>query len=37
MALMTTAKGTSVISEKIYENRLQHVAELAADGRVHPR
>ena len=32
MALMTTAKGTSVISEKIYENRLQHVAELQRMG-----
>jgi UDP-N-acetylglucosamine 1-carboxyvinyltransferase len=32
MALMSTAKGTSVISEKIYENRLQHVAELQRMG-----
>ena len=32
MALMATAKGTSVISEKIYENRLQHVAELQRMG-----
>ena len=32
MALMCTAKGTSVISEKIYENRLQHVAELQRMG-----
>ena len=28
MALMATAKGTSLITEKIYENRMQHVAEL---------
>ena len=32
MALMSTARGTSVISEKIYENRLQHVAELQRMG-----
>ena len=32
MALMCTAKGTSVITEKIYENRLQHVAELQRMG-----
>ena len=32
MALMATAKGTSVTSEKIYENRLQHVAELQRMG-----
>jgi len=32
MALMCTAKGTSVISEEIYENRLQHVAELQRMG-----
>ena len=32
MALMTTAKGTSVITEKIYENRMQHVAELQRMG-----
>ena len=32
MALMCTAKGISVISEKIYENRLQHVAELQRMG-----
>ena len=32
MALMTVAQGTSVISEKIYENRLQHVAELQRMG-----
>ena len=32
MALMATAQGTSVISEKIYENRLQHVAELQRMG-----
>ena len=32
MALMATASGTSVISEKIYENRMQHVAELQRMG-----
>mgnify|MGYP001372758340 FL=1 len=32
MALMTVAQGTSVISEKIYENRLQHIAELQRMG-----
>ena len=32
MALMATAQGTSVVSEKIYENRLQHVAELQRMG-----
>jgi len=32
MALLTTAKGTSVITEKIYENRMQHVAELQRMG-----
>ena len=32
MALMATAQGTSVFSEKIYENRLQHVAELQRMG-----
>ena len=32
MALMCTAQGTSVISEKIYETRLQHVAELQRMG-----
>ncbi|WP_320667128.1 UDP-N-acetylglucosamine 1-carboxyvinyltransferase [Prochlorococcus sp. MIT 1307] len=32
MALMTTAKGTSVITEKIYENRMKHVAELQRMG-----
>ncbi len=32
MALMATAKGTSVITEKIYENRMQHVAELQRMG-----
>ncbi|BEV35746.1 UDP-N-acetylglucosamine 1-carboxyvinyltransferase [Synechococcus sp. M16CYN] len=32
MAVMSTAKGTSVISERIYENRLQHVAELQRMG-----
>ena len=32
MALMATTKGTSVITEKIYENRMQHVAELQRMG-----
>ncbi len=32
MALLTTAKGTSVVTEKIFENRLQHVAELQRMG-----
>ena len=32
MALMATARGTSVVSEKIYENRMQHVAELQRMG-----
>ena len=32
MALMATAYGTSVISEKIYENRMQHVGELQRMG-----
>ncbi|MGB1775495.1 MAG: UDP-N-acetylglucosamine 1-carboxyvinyltransferase [Synechococcus sp.] len=32
MALMATAKGTSVITEKIYENRMQHVGELQRMG-----
>ena len=32
MSLMSVAKGTSVITEKIYENRLQHVAELQRMG-----
>ncbi len=32
MALMTTAKGTSVITEKIYENRMQHISELQRMG-----
>ncbi len=32
MALLTTAKGTSIVTEKIYENRLQHVAELQRMG-----
>lgn len=32
MALLATAEGTSVISEKIYENRMQHVAELQRMG-----
>ena len=32
MSLLATAKGTSVISENIFENRLQHVAELQRMG-----
>ena len=32
MALMTTVKGTSIITEKIYENRMQHVSELQRMG-----
>ncbi len=32
MALMTVAKGTSVITEKIYENRMQHISELQRMG-----
>jgi UDP-N-acetylglucosamine 1-carboxyvinyltransferase len=32
MALMTTAKGTSRITETIFENRFMHVAELARFG-----
>ncbi len=32
MALLATAKGTSVVTEKIYENRMQHVAELQRMG-----
>ncbi|GCE65232.1 UDP-N-acetylglucosamine 1-carboxyvinyltransferase [cyanobiont of Ornithocercus magnificus] len=32
MALLTTARGTSIITEKIYENRMQHVAELQRMG-----
>ena len=32
MALLATARGTSVITEKIYENRMQHVAELQRMG-----
>ena len=32
MALMATAKGTSIITEKIYENRMQHVPELQRMG-----
>ncbi len=38
MALMTTAKGTSVIRETIFENRFMHVQELArlgADIQLH--
>lgn len=32
MTLMTTSKGISVITEKIYENRMQHVGELQRMG-----
>tara|TARA_Y100001968_G_C19393324_1_gene736842 strand:+ start:432 stop:1736 length:1305 start_codon:yes stop_codon:yes gene_type:complete len=32
MALMTTATGTSVITENMYENRMQHVSELQRMG-----
>ncbi|NOR19110.1 MAG: UDP-N-acetylglucosamine 1-carboxyvinyltransferase, partial [Xanthomonadales bacterium] len=32
MALMTQAKGTSVITERIFENRFMHVQELARMG-----
>ena len=32
MALLATAQGTSVITEKIYENRMQHVGELQRMG-----
>ncbi len=32
MALLTTAKGTSIVTEKIYENRMQHVTELQRMG-----
>ena len=32
MALMATAKGTSIITERIYENRMQHVPELQRMG-----
>ncbi len=32
MALLVTAKGTSVVTEKIYENRMQHVAEMQRMG-----
>ena len=38
MALMTKAKGTSVIRETIFENRFMHVQELArlgADIQLH--
>jgi UDP-N-acetylglucosamine 1-carboxyvinyltransferase len=38
MALMTTARGTSVIRETIFENRFMHVQELArlgADIQLH--
>src|SRR4029453_19262027 len=37
MALMTRAKGTSHITETIFENRFMHVQELARLGaRIHP-
>ena len=32
MALLATANGTSLVTEKIYENRMQHVAELQRMG-----
>jgi len=32
MALLATAKGSSVVTEKIYENRMQHVPELERMG-----
>ncbi len=32
MALLSTARGTSVVTEKIYENRMQHVSELQRMG-----
>ncbi len=32
MALLATARGTSVVTEKIYENRMQHVGELQRMG-----
>jgi UDP-N-acetylglucosamine 1-carboxyvinyltransferase len=32
MSLLATAQGTSVITENIFENRLQHVAELQRMG-----
>ncbi len=32
MALLSTAKGTSIITEKIYENRMQHVGEMQRMG-----
>ena len=32
MALMATAQGTSIITEKIYENRMQHAGELIRMG-----
>jgi UDP-N-acetylglucosamine 1-carboxyvinyltransferase len=32
MALLATARGTSVVTENIFENRLQHVAELQRMG-----
>ncbi len=36
MALMTRAKGTSKITETIFENRFMHVQELARLGARHP-
>ncbi len=32
MAMMTVAKGTSIIKETIFENRYMHVAELQRMG-----
>ena len=32
MSLLATAKGTSIVTEKIYENRMQHVTELQRMG-----
>ena len=37
MALMTVAKGASVITETIFENRFMHVSELRAPGGGHHR
>ncbi len=36
MALLAVADGTSVISEKIFENRFMHVARTGAHGRADP-
>ena len=32
MAMMTLAKGTSVVRETVYTNRYKHVSEVKADG-----